>query len=68
MKNPLKKLLKPLKTTTKRLATNSQSSIVRPLYLVYDLFIKRYGREYFSQFGEDIALDNIFGHKKGGFY
>jgi len=68
MKNPLKKLLKPLKKYTKRLATNSQSSIIRPLYLAYDLFIKRYGREYFSQFGEDIVLDNIFGHKKGGVY
>jgi FkbM family methyltransferase len=68
MKNPLKKLLNSLKTYTKRLATNSQSSIVRPLYLAYDLFIQRYGREYFSQFGEDIILDNIFGHKKDGFY
>jgi FkbM family methyltransferase len=68
MKNPLKKLLKTIKTYIKPLATNSQSSIVRPLYLAYDLFIKRYGREYFSQFGEDIVLDNIFGHKKGGFY
>jgi len=68
MKNPLKKILKPLKIYIKRLATNSQSSIVRPLYLVYDLFMKRHGREYFSQFGEDIVLENIFGHKKGGFY
>jgi FkbM family methyltransferase len=68
MKNPFKKLLNSLKTYTKRLATNSQSSIVRPLYLAYDLFIQRYGREYFSQFGEDIILDNIFGHKKDGFY
>ncbi len=68
MKNPLKKALKPLNAYIKRLPTNSQSSIMRPLHLWYDLFIKQHGREYFSQFGEDIVLDSIFGHKKNGFY
>lgn len=68
MKNPIKKIIKPLRSYIKRLATNHQSSIIRPLYLTYDLYIKKHGREYFSQFGEDIVLENIFGRKKGGFY
>ena len=48
--------------------TNSRSRIVRPLYLAYDLFFKRHGHRYYSQFGEDVVLANIFGAKEGGFY
>lgn len=68
MKNPLKKLLKLLKSYMKGQITNSRSRIIRPLYFAYDLFLKRHGDKYFSQFGEDIVLKNIFHRKKVGFY
>ncbi len=68
MKNPFKKIIKSIKIYLKRQSTNRQSSVVRPLYLFYDLYLKQYGKEYYSQFGEDIILENIFGRKYGGFY
>ncbi|MEX2491423.1 MAG: FkbM family methyltransferase [Nitrospirales bacterium] len=63
-----KKNFKPLKKYWKSLLSNKRSRIVRPLYLFYDLFLKQYGRKYYSQFGEDIALEHLFGEKVGGFY
>ena len=68
MKNPFKKLIKPLKSYIKGQITNGQSKIIRPLYFAYDLFLKRHGDTYFSQFGEDIVLANIFRAQEGGFY
>ena len=68
MKNPFKKYLKPYKGYTKRLLSNKQSWFLRPLYMSYNLFIKRHGNTYFSGFGEDIVLKNIFSRKKDGFY
>ena len=68
LKNPLKKLIKSLKSYIKIQITNSRSRIIRPLYFAYDLFLKKHGDEYFSQFGEDMVLANLFGSREGGFY
>lgn len=68
MKNLPKKFLKPLKNYWKGLLADKRSHFVRPLYLFYDLFLKKYGGKYYSQFGEDIALQHLFGDKEGGFY
>jgi len=68
MKNFLKKYLKAYKNYTKPLRTNKGSWFFRPLYLAYDLFFKRHGKVYFSGFGEDVVLENIFHRKKVGFY
>jgi hypothetical protein len=68
MKKPFKKYLKAYKGYTKRLLANKQSKFLRPLYLTYALFLKRYGNTYFSGFGEDIVLKNIFHRQKVGFY
>ncbi len=68
MKNIFKKYLKVYKAYTKLLLTNKQSWFFRPLYLAYDLFLKRHGKTYFSGFGEDVVLKNIFYRKKVGFY
>ena len=68
MKNPLKKYLKAYKGYIKTLFTNKHSWFFRPLYLTYDLFFKRHGNTYFSGFGEDVVLTNLFHRKKVGFY
>jgi len=68
VKNPLKKYLKAYKGYTKHLLTDKQSWFFRPLHLAYDLFFKRYGNTYFSGFGEDVVLKNIFHRKNTGFY
>ena len=68
MKNPFKKYLKAYKSYPKPLLMNKQSWFFRQLYLSYDLFVKRHGNLYFSGFGEDVVLKNIFHRKKMGFY
>lgn len=68
MKNPLKKYLKSFKRYTTRLRSDSQSRFLRPLYLTYDLFFKSHGNTYFSGFGEDIVLKDIFHRKNKGLY
>lgn len=64
----VKRIVKPLKKYLKRLLTDKQSRVIRPLYLFYDLFLKQYGEKHYSQFGEDIALQHLFGDKEDGFY
>lgn len=68
MKNPLKKYRKPYKRYTTRLLSNKKSRILRPLYLIHELFFKRHGQQYYSGFGEDIVLKNIFHRKDEGIY
>jgi FkbM family methyltransferase len=68
MKIPFKKFINAYKSYTKPLLANKQSWFFRPLYLAYDLFFKRHGNLYFSGFGEDVVLKNIFHRKKVGFY
>ena len=69
MKNPLKKILKPLKTYMPNgflQITNLQSCV--HFICVMTCSLNNTEERFFSQFGEDIVLDNIFGHKKNGFY
>ncbi len=68
MKNPLKKYLKHYKRYTTRLLSNKQSRFLRPLYLIYELFFKRHEHQYYSGFGEDIVLKDIFHRKNEGLY
>ncbi len=63
-----KRFTKTLKTYSTKLVSNKQSLFFRKLYLAYDLFFKRYGKAYFSGFGEDFVLNNLFHRKKNGFY
>jgi len=51
-----------------RLISNKQSRFLRPLYLRYELFLKRHGNTYYSGFGEDIVLKKIFHRKGNGVY
>lgn len=68
MKNPFKKFIKAYRGYTKRLRANQESWFLRPLFLTYDLYVKKHGNIYFSSFGEDIVLKNIFHRKQGGLY
>ena len=67
MKKFPKTLLKPLKKHWKGLLTDKLSRVAGPLYLFYDLFLKQSGGKYNLQFGEDIALQHLFGDKESGF-
>ncbi|MDH5457929.1 MAG: FkbM family methyltransferase [Nitrospinota bacterium] len=68
MKNPLKRYLKDYQKYMSRLISNKQSRFLRPLYLRYELFLKRHGNTYYSGFGEDIVLKKIFHRKGNGVY
>ncbi len=68
MKNPFKKYLKAYHRYTKHLLAKKQSWFLRPLYLRYEIFLKQYGNTYYSGFGEDIVLEDIFHRKNEGFY
>ncbi len=68
MKISFKKYLKMYRGYTIRLLANKQSWFLRPLYMAYDLYVKRYGNIYFSGFGEDVVLQNLFHRKEKGIY